>query len=90
MGVHQPGRSPDTQNQGKSVAELRQAIEIFRRKNPAREEGYSEADQVRLELKTPIMAKAPEFGWGPTELGKSAVNIIITAVSAQLAPRAKK
>src|SRR5262249_16870672 len=69
-----------------TVAKLRSAITTFRNEHPSTEGGYSGQEQVRLELRTPAAITLPNFNWRPTDLGKNAVNIILKAVSTQLAP----
>src|SRR5262249_32925361 len=56
-----------------SVLSLRQAISDFRKRYPAREEGYSGPDQIHLELMTPTKMTLPHYSWRLTDLGKNAV-----------------
>jgi len=72
-----------------NVSTLRQAIADFKKTYQVREEGYTGTDQIRLELVTPTKVSLPGYNWRPTELGKNAINVILSAVSAQLAPQVR-
>jgi len=72
-----------------SVRVLEQELTQIRSKYPSTPEPASDdTDRVRLRLLTPVSFHPPALSWRQTDLGKSAVSVILKAVAAQLSPKA--
>lgn len=70
-------------------AEAGKLLDDFRKEHPGREERSYAGDRVTWKLNEPLprSAKIPVLSWRLTEFGKKAVEVILKAVSAQLAPK---
>jgi hypothetical protein len=70
-------------------AEARKLLDDFRREHPGREERSYAGDRVTWKLNEPLprSTNIPVLSWNLTEFGKKAVDVILKAVSTQLAPK---
>lgn len=77
---------PSTQD--RKVSDLEQELASLQKRYPSSLELPSYyTDRIRLKLLTPVRAQPLNLSWQQTDLGRSAVSIILKAVATQLAPK---
>jgi hypothetical protein len=70
---------------------LSEKIDQFRKQHPGTEEARPNEGRVTWTLNTPLPkgTRPPDFSWQLTDLGKKGVDVILRAVSTELAPKPK-
>jgi len=72
------------QSETAGIPAMKQAIAALRRERAGHELSSTDPSRIEWKLERPMRFETPIFGWRHTDLGKKAVDVILSAVSSQL------